>query len=201
MTVQQVYIYTLLDPDNPEFVRYVGKTVNPKNRYNQHIYISDKKATSKNSKWVKSLIKSGKNPIMEIIDCVTEDVWQHYEKYYIKLFKSCGALLNNHSLGGDLDNTGSNNFMFGKIGNLHHNYGKKFSEKTKQKMSLKAKGNKNHNKGKKIAWVDNEGNILEIYKNISDLENKTKLNRESVYQVVIGKRNSLFSFKFKYINE
>ncbi len=43
------YIYTLSDPNTNE-VRYVGKTINIKRRYKQHLY--DKRQTSHKNSWI-----------------------------------------------------------------------------------------------------------------------------------------------------
>lgn len=96
-------IYSLKDP-NTELVRYIGQTiVNPNDRYSQHIYTwkrSIGRITHVNS-WIKSLSLQGLKPTMEIVeDNINEDVLDFKEIDYIKLFKSIGANLCNHSMGG-----------------------------------------------------------------------------------------------------
>lgn len=97
-----VTIYTLNDPET-NLVRYVGKTsVNPNNRYSQHLY-QWKRSTNLThlNAWIKSLAFKNLKPIMEVIDEVNLDQWIIAEKSYIKLFKSIGCHLVNITLGGE----------------------------------------------------------------------------------------------------
>ena len=67
----EIYIYTLSHPITNE-VRYVGKTINIKRRYKQHLY---DKRTSHKSSWVQSLIKEKLKPTLTIIETCTPDNW------------------------------------------------------------------------------------------------------------------------------
>lgn len=95
-------IYTLKDP-RTDLVRYVGQTiVNPNNRYAQHIYQwkRSKKLTHVNS-WIKELYGLNLKPILEIIeDSINKENLNTREIEAISLYKSCGALLCNHTIGG-----------------------------------------------------------------------------------------------------
>ena len=86
-----IYIYTLSHPITNE-VRYVGKTINIKRRYKQHLY--DKRGTHKAS-WVKSLRKDGLKPILNILEECTDN-WQEREIHWISQYDN----LTNHSIGG-----------------------------------------------------------------------------------------------------
>lgn len=96
--VRPTFIYTLADPRDG-LVKYVGKTVDVCKRKSSHIHPPDKDTTRK-SKWVKKLINLGLRPIFEIVDKVGEN-WIEAEQAYIRLFKSYGAPLYNHSIGGE----------------------------------------------------------------------------------------------------
>jgi hypothetical protein len=87
------YIYTLSDPNTNE-VRYVGKTINTKRRYKQHLY--DKRQTSHKHSWIKSLKDIGLKPIMNIIE-ECNDNWEEREIYWISKYDN----LTNHKLGGN----------------------------------------------------------------------------------------------------
>lgn len=100
-------IYTLTCPET-NMVRYVGKTFNPKRRFYDHCSISTKEKTRK-AIWVRSLIKKNKKPIIDIIDNCDEFNWEEKEKGYIKLYKSIGANLLNHTKGGE---QGALNYKF-----------------------------------------------------------------------------------------
>lgn len=92
------YIYTLSDPRTKE-VRYVGKTVNPKQRRHNHSNIARDKGTHKRN-WINQLKQNNLRPIFEIIDEVEEN-WKFWEKYWIQQFKAWGFSLTNATLGGD----------------------------------------------------------------------------------------------------
>ena len=122
MSNSKFYIYTLSSPENVDVVKYVGYTNNINRRYNQHKN-SYKYGFSKVKCWIKSLNKKGLLPIINIIDeyDTIEEVLQA-EIRYIALYKSVGANLKNHTLGGE--------------GCL----GIKRSEETKRKISEAHKG-------------------------------------------------------------
>ena len=76
-----IYIYTLSHPITNE-VRYVGKTINIRRRYKQHLY--DKRQKHKYA-WIQSLKNEGLKPVLTIIEeCETN--WQEREIYWIKQF-------------------------------------------------------------------------------------------------------------------
>jgi len=120
----KVYIYSLSDPITDE-VRYIGKTIRPKQRYKEHIRNSKDKKTYSNC-WINSLIKDGLKPILSILEECDESNWIEREKYYI----SINSNLTNLTEGGD----GTNGF--------------KHSEYTKLKMSELRKGDGNNFYGK-----------------------------------------------------
>ena len=96
MVKRTTFIYTLSDPSSME-VRYVGKTVDPKQRLRQHIHSSKKRYLSS---WIKSLAINGKSPLMEVID-QSDDDWESLERFYISYFKFLGVRLTNLTDGGD----------------------------------------------------------------------------------------------------
>lgn len=94
------FIYTLADP-RTGLVRYLGKTcVKLNKRYSQHLYQWKRRHTKVNS-WIKKLYKLNLKPVMEVVDCVENDSWEFWEKYYISLFKTWGFDLCNHTEGGN----------------------------------------------------------------------------------------------------
>jgi predicted GIY-YIG superfamily endonuclease len=64
--VSMYYFYTLNCPVTNE-VKYVGRTVNLKNRFRNHIYESKKNNRNKKEKWIVSLLRKNKLPIMKVI--------------------------------------------------------------------------------------------------------------------------------------
>ena len=85
-----IYIYTLSHPLTNE-VRYVGKTINIKRRYKQHLY--DKRNSYK-ANWVKSLRNDGLKPILTILETCNEDNWQEREIHWIAQFDNLTNFLN-----------------------------------------------------------------------------------------------------------
>jgi len=112
------YIYTLSHPITNE-IRYVGKTVNLKNRYKQHLY---DKITSHKANWVQSLRKDNLKPILAVIEECTKDNWEEREIYWISQYDN----LTNHRKGGQ--------------GNS--DYVQITSEETRKKLSEAHKGRK-----------------------------------------------------------
>lgn len=94
---QICYIYILKDPETGE-PRYVGSTVTPKNRRQQHS--SRQREKSYKSKWINSLLKFNVKPVFEVIDLVHYKKWRQAEKHYIKEYKKIGARLTNYDEGG-----------------------------------------------------------------------------------------------------
>lgn len=95
-----VYIYTLEHPITGD-IRYVGKTVNPNKRKNDHNSISyNRKNNTRLSAWIISLCNQGLKPKMLIIDQITDLNWEWLEQYWISQFKAWNFNLVNHSIGG-----------------------------------------------------------------------------------------------------
>ena len=90
------FIYLLIDPVLG-LVRYVGKSDNPKRRYNAHCKCLHKSYTSS---WIKSLQEQGLTPVLEVIDEVPVEEWEFWEQHYISLYRSWGFKLTNLTAGG-----------------------------------------------------------------------------------------------------
>jgi group I intron endonuclease len=133
MHSSSTYIYSLSDPFTG-LVRYIGKADDLRVRYNNHVSLKGKESTRK-SAWVKSLIKKGAKPIIEIVDFVDKAEWKFWEQFYISLFKSWGFVLVNSTDGGEGlvgYKTSDETKQKLRLANL----GKKHSDETKAKMRL-----------------------------------------------------------------
>ncbi len=99
MDVKINYIYILLEPTGE--VRYVGKSVNPKERYRKHLNEAKKRKfiTYKNN-WIYSLLNKGLKPKMEIIDQIDGE-WEWLEQYWVSQMKAWGFNLVNNTEGGE----------------------------------------------------------------------------------------------------
>lgn len=96
LIVGSIYIYALKDPDTGD-IRYVGKTNNIRARLRNHK--SDAKNTHKVN-WIQSLLRQNKEPVMEVLDIVTDGFWEQWEVAWIEFFRESGYALTNHTLGG-----------------------------------------------------------------------------------------------------
>lgn len=94
-------IYTLEHPISKE-IRYIGFTSMALNiRLNSHIYEArNTRINTKNSCWIKSLLKKGLKPKIELLD-EFNDNWQFWEQYWISQFKAWGFKLTNLTIGGE----------------------------------------------------------------------------------------------------
>jgi|SRR5579872_999466 len=141
-------IYTLVDPRDPENVRYVGKTKAEriKKRLIEHCYAKNLKTNTHHNYWIKTLLKSGFKPTMNIIaSCKSEDAINITETQAIKQYRSWGYNLVNATDGGE----GSVGYRPNKktrvkisaslIGNTR-TLGHKLSEEHKAKISAGNKG-------------------------------------------------------------
>jgi len=76
------HIYTLIDPFSNE-VFYVGRSINPENRFIQHLKYP-KNINLKNR--IDSIIKKGSKPVMNIVQVCKKDVAIERELYWINKF-------------------------------------------------------------------------------------------------------------------
>ena len=94
-----VYIYALSDPITNE-IRYVGKTINLKQRLKYHTCVS---LRDHRSAWIKSLRARGLKPQMDILEAIEnsdDNDWQEYECFWIKYLSFIGCRLCNLDSGG-----------------------------------------------------------------------------------------------------
>lgn len=115
---QHAYIYCLRDPRDGA-VRYVGKSFNVQGRLSGH---RSGKGNAYCARWIRSLLKIGLEPQMDVIDLFPADgdEWQSGERFWITTFRAMGFKLTNLDEGG-------------MAGNHHH-------EETKRKIGLAHKG-------------------------------------------------------------
>lgn len=118
-------IYGLLDP-RTNVLRYVGKSSQGLKRARTHFYPSVlKKDRTRCGNWVKSLISQGMVPIIQILEESSAEKSNLDERFWIASLRASGALLLNHTEGGE--------------GTL----GRPMSASVKKKLSLVNLGNKN----------------------------------------------------------
>lgn len=93
-------IYTLHDPDTMA-VRYVGFTSKTlENRLNGHINESKREHHHK-AKWVRSLLATGRKPLILLVETVTSENWKDRERFWIDHFRKTKCKLTNSCDGGE----------------------------------------------------------------------------------------------------
>lgn len=155
------YIYTLSHPITNE-VRYVGKTINIKRRYKQHLY--DKRGSYK-SNWIQSLRTQNLKPILIILE-ECDDNWQDREIYWISQFNN----LTNFLSGGQ------------------NSYRPPTSEETKEKIRQANKGkvlSEKHKQKIKNKSIKSPISIDGIkYDSIMDASNKLNIAKSTIFDRV-----------------
>ena len=76
-------IYGLVDPEDPELVRYVGATHRPiSQRIAEHVRDAKTGRPSPVNRWVAYLLALGRRPCYVVLGAASED-WQEVEAFYI----------------------------------------------------------------------------------------------------------------------
>lgn len=90
-------VYALLDPASGA-VRYIGKSVNPRERYLAHIERARKGVDTHQYRWIRSLLRHKRTPIMILLQFA--DDLDKAERFWIKYHRDRGADLTNITDGG-----------------------------------------------------------------------------------------------------
>lgn len=149
-----MFIYTLTDP-RTKIARYIGKTKDIEDRYRRHLQKSYLEGGDKNtykSNWIKSLLKIGLKPIIEILDVGDVDNINELEIYWIAQFRQWGFKLTNLSEGGEIGVDWT---------------GRKHKEESKMKMKM------NQPTRKEVVRYDLEGNVLGEYVSMAEATRET----------------------------
>ena len=168
------YIYTITNPKTNHVV-YVGKTINPKERFGKHLSY---KRDTKISRWIKEIKTQGVTPVFDIID-QTEGDWKALEKHYILMYKSTIPDLLNVLPGGEGGNT------FG---------GRKHLQSSKDKIG-KSNSSKKHPelsdynkkiKGISVIQTDMQGNEICRYESFNDAGRGINRSSSRIRKMVLG---------------
>lgn len=170
--METTFIYALIDPIDNQ-VRYIGKSNNPDKRFLEHL--RDYSKTHKTC-WIKSVLKTGNIPELEILDEVESEEWKFWEGFYYELYKSWGFKLTNSVECG--------------IGPL------KVNEYTTNKRIATLRENiktgKTVFKTKPILKIDiNTGEIVEKYKSASQAAKANKMRKQRIDELVSGSSQSI----------
>ena len=122
-----ITIYDLSDPRTNE-VRYVGKSVNPKERLATHVREARNGSILHCKRWIDGLLKQGLFPVMGILEVTDKENANEVESYWIRTLRFLGADLTNRTDGGDGQSVGY-----------------RWSDEAKAKLSSSTKGKKRSN--------------------------------------------------------
>jgi len=223
----KTYIYILQDPLTEE-VRYVGKSNNPKRRYQSHLW--DKpKVKYYSYYWIQSLLKKGLKPILTIID-ETENNWQELEQYWIEQFICWGFRLTNITKGGegsygagkwnnkqissyDVEGNFIKTFISIKEASIYYSISPKQIRdvlKNRGKICHKLQfryGNSKFSIGRPVLRKINhkgilrlslENEIIDEFLSAKDAAEKLNLYHANIYQCLNNKRKTAYGYKWKY---
>lgn len=92
----RIYFYALKDPETLA-IRYIGQTVNPDNRYRNHIYGAKKNNKTHKERWIIQLLRKNLMPIFVILweEVMTANAANDFETYMIQYYKDIGYNLTN----------------------------------------------------------------------------------------------------------
>lgn len=90
-------IYALCEPGVNE-IRYIGKTINLKERLSGH---KREKGTTRKIRWLAKLKREGKEPKLLILEEILDEDWESKEKKWISYYHKRGNDLLNHTDGGE----------------------------------------------------------------------------------------------------
>lgn len=95
-----IKIYALVDPEEKEVYRYIGKTkMSLRKRLQAHIdesrsAIKHRKKRTYKIYWINSLLKENKKPKIVLLEKCSKKKWVEREKYYIKKYSELFKLTN-----------------------------------------------------------------------------------------------------------
>lgn len=173
--MKKIFIYALNCPDT-DMTRYVGKTENFFIRFDHHLKNCFKQRTHK-ACWIRSLITQGKSPTLEILDEVSEEESNFWEREWIKLYRMLGFPLTNIAEGGEGGSTTKGRkhsiVTLRKMsematGTRNGFFGKKHSEESRKKMRL-ARSKRGPSLPKEVCERISVGKLLAYRKKLEDL--------------------------------
>jgi Zn-finger nucleic acid-binding protein len=208
MQYKTTYIYGLKEKGE-ELYRYIGKSVNPKKRFQSHKDYARNKPTTYTGCWIKSLLSEEKEVEMDILDECEGDSWINRETELIFLFRSAGALLTNHTNGGEnppnlgeLDEERkktiyrkrSENYYKKKEQGFKRNFNWIPSEETKR-IIIK-------NLTSRQVTVDQytlDGKYIKTWYKLIDIKNDLGIQPANISKVCKGTRNHAGGFNWKLV--
>lgn len=96
--VETASVYFLIDPRTGD-VRYIGKSVDPVDRYRHHVKPSRREKDTRKAAWIRELFNEDLAPCLFEVEEVTDEVWEEREKWWLE--KLSNEPLTNQQAGGE----------------------------------------------------------------------------------------------------
>lgn len=211
-----VKIYTMSSSNNPNNIRYVGKTVQTlSRRLSLHISFAKRNKRTNyynnhTSNWINKELKLGNTILIEEIDIVDFKNWEFWEKYWISQFKSWGFDLTNLTDGGD----GNQNIHFSEESNKARSkslLGTHRPQEVKDKISIgnlgkpKSEVHINHVReaiiklqGKPIKQYTLEGKFIKEWRCGAEAARFYNVDKSSIMRCCKGQFKQSAGFVWKY---
>jgi group I intron endonuclease len=196
-----VYIYSLTDPET-EQMRYVGKSINLKKRFSQHLRRSPKR-NHHCANWIKSLLKKNLQPKLDVIEEATEDNWKEREIYWIAFYRERYDLTN-------ISEGGTGGATFGFQGKKHTSKTKLLCSKLRTGVSIQQNDNEGnrkrgiqeyYNKNKVAVFqYDLSGSFIREWESAVDAANELKIQHSNITKCCKMERNMTGGFRWKFKN-
>lgn len=219
----KTYFYTLSNPNDPNIIKYIGKTTQKlARRLDQHISTAKRakegKTTSNyNTNWINSLLSKNIKPLINELDYFECDdnskEWIIFEKYWISQFKSWGFKLTNLTDGGD----GNQNQVFSKESQIKkseklrgvarpEDVKKRISEshkgktKTEEHIENIRKGNVK-SQGRAVNQYTLSGEFVQTFDSVSSAARFFNIDHSSIARCCKGQFKKSAGHKWKYKDE
>jgi predicted GIY-YIG superfamily endonuclease len=198
-----VFIYGLRCPLSNK-IRYIGKSVNPNQRFKNHINYEIRSDTHK-ARWLNKLAEQGLLPNLIIIEETSIDQWEEREKYWISYYKND---LTNETIGGDGRQAGwkHKRISVDKIINALRQRSKECRKAAAEKTSIKLTGSHASEIAKKRLSVSH----VEYWNNLSDekrmertshlLRVWTNENKSNLSATLTGSKHKNTTSKYKGVS-
>jgi hypothetical protein len=191
--MQKSKIYYLSSSENPDYIRYVGKTDKKlEKRLWGHITRakSNQRTKSRKSYWILNELKKGNEIQIHLLDEVPKEEWKFWEIYWISQIKSWDFKLTNTTNGGDGELSPEQIEKMKGSGN--HFYGKKHTEESLILIKM------NHPLRKSINQLDLEGNLIKIWNSSHEIQKETGFHRAHIVSCCKKKKHFYTAYGYKW---
>lgn len=185
------YIYALIDP-NTNCVRYIGKTVNIKDRFSKHKSTAKYCRTHKEN-WINSLQKIGLQPKIKILICTCEFLLNNLEIELIKHYSQFCKLVN-ATKGGDGTRKPQTEKVKERMRTNNPMHNKELALFVNRKNSIKRR--------KPVLQFDKTGNLIKEYASVAQASLLTNICESTIIRVCnkIGSYKSAGGYLWNYKN-